>query len=183
MNLFSQTITNYWEALFLNGDVLYSDEFFTIVINPELSENRRVMVLKTYDGRVMAVMTPALADKLAISQQPDMSEPVFRRKLNEAGVTLHGSDHLFYFTESNKNVLLHENLEGNLRQLTEQDNMVFSTFQSSASKPDLDVAYVELDHWAVFGSFEQNRLVSAASAYPWGNAQIADIGILTLSPF
>jgi hypothetical protein len=183
MPLFPQTITDYWEALFLNGDVLYSDEVFTVGINPNLSEDRRVMVLETYDGRVIAVMTPALADKLAISQQKNLSELVFRRKLNEAGVILHGLEYLFYFTESNKNRLLHETLEGSLRQLTQQDDAVFSAFQSSALKQDLDEAYVELDHWAVFGSFEQNRIVSAASVYPWRNSQIADIGILTLLPF
>jgi predicted GNAT family acetyltransferase len=32
----------------------------------------------------------------------------------------------------------------------------------------------------VFGVFEQQRLVGAASSYPWGNAAIADIGVLTL---
>jgi len=43
---------------------------------------------------------------------------------------------------------------------------------------------VELDHWAVFGSFEQNRLVSAASMYPGRTkTQIADLGALTLTPF
>jgi len=183
MPLFPQTISDYWQGLFLNGDVLYSDEFFTVVINPELRENRRVMVLKTYDGRVMAVLTPALAEKLGLSQYQDLSEETFRQKLNEAGVTLHDPDNIFYFTESDKEVLLRENSEDALRQLTEQDDAVFSVFQSSASKQDLDQAYVELDHWAVFGSFEQNRLVSAASVYPWGKAQIADIGILTLSPF
>jgi len=47
----------------------------------------------------------------------------------------------------------------------------------------LDDAYVELDHWAVFGTFEQDRLVGAASAYPWQDAQIADVGVLTLAPF
>jgi RimJ/RimL family protein N-acetyltransferase len=183
MLLFPQTVTDYWEALFLNGDVLYINEVFTVVINPDLSEDRRLMVLETYDGRVMAVLTPALADKLALSQQQNLSGSVFRRKLNEAGVILHVLEYLYYFTESKKNVLLHEPLEGSLRQLTEQDDAVFSAFQSSASKQDLDEAYVELDHWAVFGSFEQNRIVSAASVYPWRNSQIADIGILTLFPF
>ena len=112
-----------------------------------------------------------------------MSEQTFRQKSNEAGVIFHDAEYIFYFKESDKTVLLQENSEDGLRQLTEQDDAVFSEFQSSASKQDLDEAYVELDHWAVFGSFEQNRLVSAASVYPWGKAQIADIGILTLSPF
>ncbi|WP_240344347.1 hypothetical protein [Paenibacillus sp. SYP-B3998] len=82
---------------FLNGDVLYSDEVFIVAINANLSEDRRVMVLESSDGRVMAVLTPALAYKLGIYQREDQSEPIFRRNLNEAGVTLHGADYLFYF--------------------------------------------------------------------------------------
>lgn len=184
MPLFSQTITDFWRAQFLNGDVLYSDEVFTVAINPDLDEDSRVMVLETADGRVMAVLTPALADKVGLYQRQDLSEATFRRKLNEARVKLHGADYLFYFSEDDKNVLLQENLEGDLRRLTEQDDADFSEFQSSASEQDLDDAYVELDHWAAFGSFEQNRLVCAASMYPWeDNAQIADLGVLTLTPF
>ncbi|MFL1673209.1 GNAT family N-acetyltransferase [Paenibacillus dendritiformis] len=184
MPLFSQTITDFWQAQFLSGDVLYSDEVFTVAINPDLDEDSRVMVLETADGRVMAVLTPALADKVGLYQRQDLSEATFRRKLNEAGVKLHGADYLFYFSEDDKNVLLQENLEGDLRRLTEQDDADFSEFQSSASEQDLDDAYVELDHWAAFGSFEQNRLVCAASMYPWeDNAQIADLGVLTLTPF
>lgn len=183
MSLFSQTITDFWRGQFLNGDVLYSDEVFTVSINPNLSEDRRIMVLETSDGRVMAVLTPAMADKIDLSQRKNLSEQIFRQKLNEAGVTLHGADYLFYFSEDNKNVLLQEKLEDGLRQLTEQDDIVFSEFQSSATEQDLDDAYVELDHWAVFGSFEQKRLVSASSMYPWENAQIADLGVLTLAPF
>ncbi|MFJ7936713.1 GNAT family N-acetyltransferase [Sporosarcina sp. NPDC096371] len=183
MPLFSQIITDFWRTPFLKGDVLYSDDVFTVATNPDLSENRRAMVLETSDGRVMAVLTPMLADKVGLHQQQDLSESTFRRKLKEAGVTLHGADYLFYFSEAEKNVLLEENMEGDLRQLTEQDDAVFSEFQSSATEQDLDEAYVELDHWVVFGSFEQNRLVSASSMYPWKNARIADLGILTLKPF
>ncbi|XOK61132.1 GNAT family N-acetyltransferase [Paenibacillus elgii] len=184
MPLFSQTITDFWQAQFLNGDVLYSDGVFTVAINPDLDEDSRVMVLETAAGRVMAVLTPALAEKAGLDQRQDLSEPIFRRKLNEAGVTLHGADYVFYFSEAEKNILLQESLEGDLRRLTEQDEAVFSEFRSSASEQDLDDAYVELDHWAVFGSFEHNRLVSAASMYPWGeDSHIADLGVLTLTPF
>ncbi|PUA37901.1 GNAT family N-acetyltransferase [Paenibacillus elgii] len=184
MPLFSQTITDFWREQFLNGDVLYSDEVFTLAINPDLGEDSRAMVLETADGRVMAVLTPALAEKAGLDQRQDLSEPIFRRKLNEAGVTLHGADYVFYFSEAEKNVLLQEKPEGDLRRLTEQDEAVFSEFESSASEQDLDDAYVELDHWAVFGSFEHNRLVSAASMYPWEeDAHIADLGVLTLTSF
>ncbi|TKI55495.1 GNAT family N-acetyltransferase [Brevibacillus antibioticus] len=181
---FSQTITDFWRKQFLNGDVLYSDESFTVAINPALEEDSRVMVLETSDGRVMAVLTPALVDKIDLSQQQSLSESIFRQKLIEAGVTLHGADYLFYFSKADKNAMLQENLEGDLRRLTEEDESVFFEFTSSASEQDLDDAYVELDHWAVFGSFEQNRLVSAASMYPWKKeVQIADLGVLTLTSF
>jgi len=168
----------------LKGDVLYSDEVFTVIINPDLEEDSRVMVLETIDGQVIAVLTPAVADKVGLYQRQDLSEEIFRQKLNEAGVTLHGADYLFYFTEAEKNIMLQENLEGDLRRISEQDDAVFSEFESSASEQDKDDASVELDHWAVFGSFEQNRLVCAASMYPWeGDSQIADLGVLTLTSF
>ncbi|MBE5107598.1 GNAT family N-acetyltransferase [Bacillus thuringiensis] len=183
MSLFSQTITDFWREQFLNGDILYRDEVFIVTINPDLSEDSRVMVLETPDGRVMAILTPTMAEKIGLYQQKDLSEQTFRQKMNEAGVTLHGADYLFYFSEADKNVLLQESMEGGLLQLTEQDDTAFSEFQSSASEQDLDDAYVELDHWAVFGSLEQDRLVSAASMYPWEDAQIADLGVLTLTPF
>ncbi|MGG1664338.1 GNAT family N-acetyltransferase [Brevibacillus sp. NRS-1366] len=184
MPTFSPTITDYWQESFLTGDVLYRDESFTVTINPDLDEDSRVMVLELSDGRVMAVLTPELAKKAGLYQQQDLSEPVFRRKLNDAGVSLHGADYLFYFSKADKNELLQENLEGDLRRLTELDEATFSEFQSSVSEQDLADAQVELDHWAVFGSFEQNRLVSAASMYPWeDDLQIADLGVLTQTSF
>ncbi|MEY9974677.1 RimJ/RimL family protein N-acetyltransferase [Lysinibacillus sp. RC46] len=182
--MFSQTITDYWKLQFLNGEVIYNDKVFTVTINPDLSEDSRLMVLETTDERFLAVLTPEMAEKLDLSKGQEMSELIFRQKLNEAGVTMHGADYLFYFSEAEKNNLLQEDLEGTLRQLTERDDAIFSEFESSATEQDLDDAYVELDHWAVFGSFEQDRLVCASSMYPWEeNVQIADLGVLTLSPF
>ena len=40
----------------------------------------------------------------------------------------------------------------------ERDRAAFAVFQASASEPDLDGAYVELDHWAVYGAFDHDRL-------------------------
>lgn len=183
MQSFSKKITDFWLMPFLNGDVLYDDGLFTVAISVDLSEDRRVMVLEMSYGRTIVVLTSALAHKLCLYHQQNLSEAHFRRKLKEANVTLHGADYLFYFSETSKNALLQESPDDVLRKLTEQDAAVFSEFQSSASEQDLDDAYVELDHWAVFGSFEQNRLVSVASMYQWESSQIADLGVLTLMPF
>ncbi|MEY9979434.1 hypothetical protein [Lysinibacillus sp. RC79] len=120
--MFSQTITDYWKSQFLNGDVIYNDENCTVTINPDLSEDRRFMVLETTDGQVLVVLMPEMAEKLDLTKGQELSELIFRQKLNEAAVTMHGADYLFYFSEAEKNILLQEDLEGTLRQLTERDD-------------------------------------------------------------
>ena len=84
MSLFSQTITQYCLEPFY-GEALNGHEDFTVVINSELSKNRRVMILETYDGRVMAVLTPVLARKLAISQHQNLSELDFDHEIERCG--------------------------------------------------------------------------------------------------
>ena len=71
-----------------------------------------------------------------------------------------------------------------IRRLSAADEAVFAEFQLQASEQDLDDAWVELDHWAVFGALDVlGKLMCAASMYPWDGAQIADIGVLTLPAF
>lgn len=103
--------------------------------------------------------------------------------MTDAGVALHPADNVFYFSPAALETLLDEAPQPGVRQLSAADAALFAQFQSSASEQDLDSAYVELDHWAVFGAFAQGRLVAAASAYPWGNVRIADIGVLTLPAY
>lgn len=181
MSSFSPTITGFWNTTVANGSPLHADQTFLLTVNPALSEERRVMVLETADGRVMTAVTPRLADKLSLISRPVRSPDAFRQRLDEVGVTLHGADCVFYFTDPDKQSLLDDQANGS-RRLSHYDQAAFAEFQSTASEQDLEDAYVELDHWVVFGAFEQNRLVSAASAYPWGGVQIADLGVLTLEP-
>lgn len=98
-------------------------------------------------------------------------------------MALYGKDHLYYFSEADRDALLRENAASGVRRLGEADAEAFAAFESSASAHDLDAAYVELDHWAVFGAFVRERLASVASAYPWGDSRIADVGVLTLPEF
>lgn len=98
-------------------------------------------------------------------------------------MALHGADYLFYFTDAEKHAVRGERGGAGVRRLTSDDGDVFAGFASAAPEHDLDDAFVELDHWAVFGSFEQDRLVSAASMYPWDDSRLADLGVITLPPF
>jgi RimJ/RimL family protein N-acetyltransferase len=179
---FSRTATDLWIRTFSNGQCLHSDRSFQLTVNPALSAERRVMVLETADGCVMAAVTPAVGQKLSLIRRPVRSSDAFRRRLQEVGVSLHGADCLFYFSEADKYSLLADQPAG-VRRLSDRDHAVFAEFQSAAAEQDMEDAYVELEHWAAFGAFEQNRLVSVASAYPWGGEQIADLGVLTLEPF
>jgi GNAT superfamily N-acetyltransferase len=181
--LHSQAITEFWRAAFLGGDVLLEHDGFVIVSNPDLSDDRRVMMLEGVDGTFTAVLTPPLADSLGLAPSQDLTERTFRQNLADAGITMHGADYLFYFPDAHKDALLEEDPAPEVRQLTEQDRTEFAEFQAAASEEDRDSAYVELDHWAAFGAFEHGRLVCAASAYPWDGARIADLGVLTLPPF
>jgi RimJ/RimL family protein N-acetyltransferase len=96
---------------------------------------------------------------------------------------MHPADSMFYFSRTDLDALLSGDPHPAVRRLTDADAELFAQFQSSAPEQDLDDAYIELDHWAVFGAFAQDRLVTAASMYPWGKARIADLGVLTLPSF
>lgn len=182
MSLFSPAIESFWQETFLGGDIVCRNDGLTVAVNPALEEDRRTMLLRTGDGRTMATLTPALADKLGLYHRPDLTEASLRQALHDGRVQLHGADYVFHFTMADRQTLLQEMPAEGLRRLDEADAAVFAEFQSAASEQDLDDAYVELDHWAVFGAFDQARLVCAASMYPWGSARIADTGVLTLPP-
>ena len=186
--MFSPVVTDFWRTTFSGARTLSRGEDFTVAVDPGLSEDRRIMMLTTTgDGKVRAVLTPVVADALGLAEPQDPTRPLteadFRRALADAGVSLHGADNVFYLSDGDRQAVLDEKPHDHVRQLTQADAAMFADFQSSASEQDLDDAYVELDHWAVFGAFAPNRLVTAASMYPWANARLADIGVLTLPPF
>lgn len=174
------TVTDFWRTMF-HGDVRYRSEALTVTANPGLSHDRRAMVLETVDGSARLVLTVSVADRLNLSGHPGLAE--LRRRLADLGIAFHGADHLFYFTEAEKDRLLTEEPGDDVRRLTGEDRELFAAFTSGASASDLDDAYVELDHWAVFGAVEDDRLVTVASMYPWRQSVLADVGVLTLPPF
>ena len=183
MAVYAPTVTEFWRSLFLTGDIVLSTDRLTVASNPALPNDRRGMLLETANGTFAAVLTPALVTRLDLTSGRELTESILREKLAAAGIQLHGADCLFYVAAADKAGLLEDDAPPEVRQLTEDDRTAFAEFQAAASAADLDAAFVELDHWAAFGAFEQGHLVCAASAYPWGGARIADIGVLSLAPF
>ena len=184
MNNFSKQVTDFWNEE-MNGDLWYKDDSFTLMINEDLEEDGQIMLLESADKqRVNAVITSAIMKRIGLTVNDSLSESLFLQLLKDAGISLHGADYIYYYQEENKKKLLETASIETIRLLNASDAEAFEYFVSSASEQDLDDAYVELDHWVVFGSFEDVKLVSAASMYPWGDdVKIADLGVLTLPDY
>lgn len=182
MTEYPLVIAEYWASRFRRKDPLHDDGAFTLSINPALSDKRRVMVLTKPDGRVSAVLTPGVLEQLNIPAV-ELTESAFRSALAAAGMKLHSPDLYFHFSEESKAALLRESDPPHVRHLTQADSSSFAEFQADAPEPDRDEAFVELDHWAVFGAFADGRLVSATSMYPWDDSRLADLGVLTVPSF
>jgi len=182
---FSPTIEAYWHDLFLTGDLIYQNDQLTVVVSTTLQPDRQLMLRQSTEGRLWAVMTPDIASQLGLStrQQTGFSAAQLRQWIQDADIRLHGADQLFYFSAAAQQALLLQTPLPHVRQLHSEDAALFARFQSLASAQDLDNAYVELDHWAVFGAFADGQLVCTASMYPWAGERIADTGVLTLPDY
>ena len=176
MTDFPRAILDYWHDAF-DGRRVDAEGDFKLTVVPTLNRKRPAMILEGQDGLTRAALTPELAEAIGIDAAGMMTVAGLRERLTGAGVVLHDPDFLFYLAGDTAPVADQSKAP---RQLTESDHAAFSAFQAEASEQDLEDAYVELDHWAVFGCFDGDCLVSAASAYPWENSRIADLGVLTL---
>jgi RimJ/RimL family protein N-acetyltransferase len=144
-----------------------------------LTAERRVMILRTADT-MRAVLTPDVATQLDLPTGQSWSEQVLRSALVAAHLLLHPPDAIHYVTDEARSALTSEVGPSDVRRLTGDDRGAFSVFVTSAPEQDLDDAGVELDHWAVLGAFDRERLVCVASMYPWDGSRLADLGVLTL---
>lgn len=181
--VYSHDITDFWRAPLAAGNFMISVPSFAVAISTDLRDDGHVTITETADGLTIAALTPGLARVIGLNPACDMAEEEFRRRLLIAGIVLHSADNLFYFTESEKRAVIAEGDDEGVRRLNEDDRDAFAEFEAAASSQDRDDAYVELDHWAVFGAFDNGRLASAASAYPWNDSLLADIGVLTRPRF
>ena len=177
MTGFPSSIAAYWDRVF--GELPVTDRGSVLcAISEDISVRRAVMMLTTSDGHSRAVLRPEVADRAGIADASLLPLEEVVELLRAAGVVLHDPDYLFYLpTDAPSRI----DATHHVRQLTEADRSAFDIFYGSASEQDHEDAFVELDHWAVFGCFDGGRLVSAASLCLWEGGAIADLGVLTLS--
>lgn len=181
MTEFSTTVVQYWDGLLHSGQQLPSAPGLTAFVNPGLDVQRRAMILETGDGSVHAALTPEVAAAAKLTPHPatPVSPATLREALHSGGIRLHAPDLVYYASPGAvAKMMLKPGIE--VRQLGPDDAKAFEHFTRQASEQDQEDAYVELDHWSVFGAFGGGELLAAASMYPWGGAAIADMGVLTL---
>lgn len=180
MTRFRRAVSVYWHAIFAGGEVISNDHALSITVSTALSRARCAMIMEDRSG--LAALTPTMAHRIGLDQTQPISRAGLRERLNSVGVTLHDPDFVYYLPDAMPQKLANDTVHA-CRQLTEADRPAFEAFRKGVSEQDLEDAYVELDHWVVFGAFDQCRLISVASMYHWDSAPIADLGVLTLPGF
>jgi len=181
---FSPVITDYWAAAF-SGKTLHRNEHLTITVNPDLDHDERAAILRSADDKLVSItVSPTVAVALTndIAALGNPTPAGIRGALKTQGVALNDADNVFYLSEAAADDILGEAASTDVRPLTSGDAEIFASFKAAVPERDWDEAYVELDHWAVFGAFDgHGRLVSIGSMYPWDDEfPLADAGVLTL---
>ncbi|GEB46076.1 putative acetyltransferase [Microbacterium testaceum] len=178
--MFSSLVIDHW----LPGSASsLSDDEAVVVVDPKLPENRSVSILRTGEGAVIVSVSPERAAQVGVSDGERLSADDVLQRIDAAGISLNDPDHLFYLPmEEHANVTAPEP-ESSTRRLTADDTDAFAALAAAAPEDDLDEAFVELDHWLVFGTFVDGTLAAAASMYPWTGTRLADLGVITLPEF
>lgn len=144
----------------------------------------QVMALQYPEKHNWIIVRPELFERLRKEDWQVLNFEGFIRRLQDHGIFLHGVDHIFYYPKEEKERIKNLVIPENIRSLTSEDADSFYEFGVSATAQDLDDAFVALDHWKVYGVFEEEKLVAVASMYPWSeNLKIADIGVITLPKY
>lgn len=101
----------------------------------------------------------------------------FRDLLTENHIKLHIPDRIYYANEPI--IMPPAGKNWTMRLLTQSDELIFENFCHNIDATEIDNAWVDLEHWAVYGLFVNGNLASACSLLPWDGTQIADVGVLT----
>lgn len=174
--MFSPTVIRYW--LPQTREVPATGSL--VVVDPSLGEKRSLSVLSLDDGPTVVTVTPERAHQLGVVAGQHVDIASLRDRIADAGLTLHDADNLFYVPDEERVALRNEATPVQTRSLSAADTSAFAAFTAEAPDDELDEAFVELDHWLVFGTFVGDRLAAISSMYAWAGSTLADLGVITL---
>jgi len=175
--VFSTVVTDFW----LRGvSPSARPDRVHVVVDPMLTEERSVSLLTALEGPRVLAVSPERGGALGVAQGDELDPAQVSTALDTAGIVLNDPDNIFHFSVADAHALVKQPPHPGVRMLTLDDQAAFDRFTAMAPEEDADEAFVELDHWLVFGCFVEDELVSAASMYPWDSSSLADTGVLTL---
>jgi RimJ/RimL family protein N-acetyltransferase len=180
--MFSRVDTEYWiprNATSHAGEV----GSYQIVVDDALPTDRSLMLLEPVGRSGILSATSATIERLGLTPQTTIESRALARSLAAAQIELYGADHLFYLPVEEQSAVQSERVASATRRLHDTDADAFAVLSAAASEEDLDQAFVEIDHWLVFGTFVGDCLASVASMYPWRDTHLADLGVLTLPAY
>ncbi|MBH0117311.1 GNAT family N-acetyltransferase [Salinibacterium sp. NG253] len=176
--MYSPIVFDYWLPTYEREPAF--DALYVVRVAETLPTNTAVTLLDVAAGPSIVSLVPSFAERLDFTKGQRISAEQLRSELDAAGVALNGADQLFYLPRHAQDTLRAEVIPETTRQLTEADAAAFEKFTAAIPERELDEAFVELDHWLVYGTFTDDQLVAASSMYPWRGSQLADLGIITL---
>jgi GNAT superfamily N-acetyltransferase len=179
--MFAQAVTDYWLPDRL-ADAASTAGGYRVITDGSLPNDISLMILETSKGSFLT-LTPAEARRLGLTGVSTVADSALCSALEAAGATLNGADCLFYLPVGKQPAVRAAAVATGTRELTAADAGAFAQFAAAAPAQDMDEAFVELDHWLVFGTFADGRLVAAASMYPWRGTHFADLGVITLPEY
>lgn len=152
---------------------------WTVRVNASLPEERRIGTVEVDGGPRLIAVTPAVAAKAGILDGQSLDDAAWSGALARSGEALAGADNLFTYRLGH---VPDGSADTDVRALTAADADAFAAFQATCANEERDEADVELDHWAIYGVMLDGEIVAAASAYPFADSPVADIGVITSPP-
>ncbi|MEL0627592.1 GNAT family N-acetyltransferase [Salinibacterium amurskyense] len=179
--MYSPIVFDYWLPTYEREPAF--DALYVVRVADSLPTNTAVTLLDVAVGPSIVSLVTSFAERLDFTDGQRITSDQLRSELDAAGVALNGTDRLFYLPRHAQESLRAEVTPESTRPLTEADTAAFEQFTAAIPENELDEAFVELDHWLVYGTFADDRLVAASSMYPWRGSQLADLGIITLPEY
>lgn len=175
--MYSPIVFDYWLPTYEREPAF--DALYVVRVAESLPTNTAVTLLDVAEGPSIVSLVTSFAERLDFADGQRITSDQLRSELDAAGVALNGADRLFYLPRHAQETLRAEVFTESTRPLTEADAEAFEKFTAAIPENELDEAFVELDHWLVYGTFADDQLVAASSMYPWRGSQLADLGIIT----
>lgn len=179
-NIINDDISAYWLKKKTSGEYYLNQSDLAVYVNPHLDEDYLAVAIQD-QNKYWLSLHPQLCVKLSVTAE--LTKKAAESLCSDIADQWHGADQFFYFSQAALSKLQQQKIPSDIRALTRADATLFQTFCEASSADDLDGASVELDHWLVYGLFSDEKLIAAASMYPWDDKKlaIADLGVLTLS--